>query len=473
MGRFIEGYDRSQPLLLPACVEDYVLQEALVRVVDAFVETLDLTALGFERTVSAATGRPGYHPGDMLRLYIWGYLNQLRSSRQLERACQRDLEAIWLMRRMTPDYRTIAAFRHDNPEAIIATGAAFISFCRENGLITPGKVALDGTKMRAVASAKNIAGADRLARDIAHTETEIAYYLDRLNIADQHSAGARDQTVNRAAFASAIASLERRRQRLEKRQAELAERDTNVVVFGEPDARPMGYGRAPKFPAYNLQSVVDIESGLIIHNDVANEANDSQLLHPMAIAAKEVLDVDQLEVLADGGYSNAQEVARCEQDGVRVAAPIKRGAMSAQYFRPVQFVHDEQTDTIRCPAGETMYPKGKHTRNRAIRYRTPACQTCQIKQQCTPGYQRTIHRLVDQGALDRMERRVHENPDLMVIRRCTVEHPFGTIKRMSGGGRFLTRGLRRVKAEAALSVLAFNIIRASNAFGTGALMSRG
>ena len=126
MGRFIEGYDRSQPLLLPACVDDYVPQESLVRVVDAFVETLDLTALGFERTISAATGRPGYHPGDMLRLYIWGYLNQLRSSRQLERACQRDLEAIWLMRRMTPDYRTIAAFRHDNPEAIIATGAAFI-----------------------------------------------------------------------------------------------------------------------------------------------------------------------------------------------------------------------------------------------------------------------------------------------------------------------------------------------------------
>ena len=278
MRRFIEGYDRKQPLLLPACVDDYVPQEGLVRVVDCFVETLDLTALGFEHAVSAATGRPGYYPGDMLRLYIWGYLNQLRSSRQLERACQRDLEAIWLMRRMTPDYRTIAAFRHDNPEAIIGTGAAFISFCRESGLVTPGKVALDGTKMRAVASAKNIAGADRLARDVAHTETEIAYYLDRLNIADQQSAHAGDLTAGREAFASAIASLERRKRRLERRQVELVDHDTNVVVFGEPDARPMGYGRAPKFPAYNLQSVVDVESGLIIHNDVANEANDSQFV---------------------------------------------------------------------------------------------------------------------------------------------------------------------------------------------------
>lgn len=474
MTRFIEGHDRHQPSLLPPCVDDYVAPEALVRVVNAFVETLDLAALGFGRTVSATTGRPGFHPGDMLRLYVWGYLNQLRSSRQLERACKRDLEAIWLMRRMSPDYRTIAAFRHDNPEAIVGAGAAFIRFCREAGLIAGTKVALDGTKMRAVASAKNIAGAERLARDIAHTEAEITYYLDRLNIADDHTAqGIADQTVHRDAFAQAIGSLARRKARLERRQSELGDHDTDVVVFGEPDARPMGYGRAPKFPAYNMQSVVDVESGLIVHHDVANEANDSQLLYPMAVATKEVLEVDELDVLADGGYSNAQEVARCEQDGVRVAAPIKRGAMNAEYFRPVQFVHDEETDTVRCPAGAIMHPKGKHTRNRAIRYRTPACQTCLIKGRCTPGYQRTIHRLVDQAALDRMERRIHENPDLMTIRRCTVEHPFGTIKRMAGGGRFLTRGLQRVKAEAALSILAFNLIRASNAFGVQTLMARG
>ncbi|WP_197057436.1 transposase [Aureimonas altamirensis] len=250
MNRFIQGHDRRQQALLPVCVDDYVAPEALVRVVDAFVETLDLCTLGFGRTLSAATGRPGFHPGDMLRLYIWGYLNQLRSSRQLERACQRDLEAIWLMRRMSPDYRTIAAFRHDNPKAIVGAGAAFISFCRKAGLIAGGKVALDGTKMRAVASPKNIAGAERLARDIAHTETEIVYYLDRLNIADEHAAqGIGDVTVQRDAFAQAIGSLERRRSRLERRKSELGENGTDVVVFGEPEARPMGYGRAPKFPA--------------------------------------------------------------------------------------------------------------------------------------------------------------------------------------------------------------------------------
>ncbi len=463
---FIEGSARDQVSLLPPCIDDYVATDALVRVVDAFVASLNLIELGFDRAVAAATGRPGYHPGDMLRLYIWGYLNQIRSSRHLERACVRDLEALWLLRRLAPDYRTIAAFRHDNPEAIVGASAAFIQFCCENGLISGRLVALDGTKMRAVASPKNIAGADRLARDVAHTEKEIAYYLDRLDIMDDAVAqGFDDQPKHREAFEAAIETLGRRKARLVRRQEILKDRDETVLVFGEPDARPMGYGHSPKTPCYNMQSVVDVDSGLIIHHDVANEANDSQLLHPMSMAAMQVLQVEELRVLADGGYSNAQAVAQCERDNVEVAAPIKRGAMSTDFFRPTQFTYDEGADTIRCPAGETLKPSGKHTRNRAIRYRTSACKDCRLKSRCTPGAQRTIHRLFDQAALDRMEARIYADPSLMVTRRCTVEHPFGTIKRMSGGGRFLTRGLRAVKAEAALSILAFNMLHAVNAFG--------
>lgn len=470
----IAGADRRQVSLLSACVEDYVGADAWVHAVDAFVDSLDLSNLGFARSIAAATGRPGYHPGDMLRLYIWGYLNQLRSSRHLEKACVRDLEALWLMRRLAPDYRTIAAFRHDNPEAIVGASAAFIQFCREQGLISGRVVALDGTKMRAVASPKNIAGAERLVRDIAHTETEIAYYLDRLDIIDETVArGYEDQPLHREGFEMAVASLKRRKDRLARRQGELERCGEKVLVFGEPEAKPMGYGRAPKAPSYNLQSVVDVDSGLIIYHGVSNDANDSHLLHPMSVATKEVLEVEKLRVLADGGYSNAEEIARCERENIEVAAPIKRGAMNSDHFRPVQFVYDEATDTIRCPASQTLRPSGVHTRNRAIRYRTSACGSCALKPKCTPGAQRTIHRLVDQSALDRVEARIHADPSLMTIRRCTVEHPFGTIKRMSGGGRFLTRGLQRVKAEAALSVLAFNLIRASNAFGARILMSRG
>jgi hypothetical protein len=272
------------------------------------------------------------------------------------------------------DYRTIAAFRHDNPEAIIAASAAFVQFCREQGLVGGRVVAIDGTKMRAVASPKNIAGAERLARDIAHTEKEIAYYLDRLDIIDETVAqGFEDQPLHRENFAAAIASLERRQDRLVRRRQELERREEKVLVFGEPEAKPMGYGRAPKMPSYNLQSVVDVESGLIVHHDVYNDANDSHMLHPVSVAAKKVLEVDQIQVLTDGGYSNAEEIARCEREGIEVAAPIKRGAMNSDHFRPAQFVCDDASDTIRCPAGETLRPSGLHTRNRAIRYRTSAC----------------------------------------------------------------------------------------------------
>ena len=197
------------------------------------------------------------------------------------------------MRRLAPDYRTIAAFRHDNPEAIIAVSAAFVQFCRGQGLVGGRVVAVDGTKMRAVASPKNIAGAERLARDIAHTEKEIAYYLDRLDIIDETVAqGFEDQPLHRENFAAAIASLQRRKDRLVRRQQELEGRDEKVLVFGEPEAKPMGYGRAPKMPSYNLQSVVDVESGLIVHHDVYNDANDSHMLHPVSVAAKKVLEVE-------------------------------------------------------------------------------------------------------------------------------------------------------------------------------------
>lgn len=260
--------------------------------------------------MSAATGRPGYHPGDMLRLYIWGYLNQLRSSRHLERACQRDLEALWLLRRLEPDYRTIAAFRHDNPEGIVAASAAFIQFCREAGLISGRVVALPQEHRwhRALGPGP-----------VAYRKRD--RLLSRPSRGDRRGsiAGLRRSTGAPAAFTDAIASLGRRKDRLVRPQVVLTERDEKVLVFGEPDAKPMGYAHSPKMPCYNMQSVVDVDSGLIVHHDVANEANDSQLLHPTSIATMHVLEVEELKVLADGGYSNAQAVPGCERDNVEVA----------------------------------------------------------------------------------------------------------------------------------------------------------
>ena len=225
------------------------------------------------------------------------------------------------MRRLAPDYRTIAAFRHDNPEAIIAASAAFVEFCRVQGLVGGRVVAVTAPRCGRLPAQKNIAGAERLARDIAHTEKEIAYYLDRLDIIDETVAqGFEDQPLHRENFAAAIALLERRKDRLVRRQQELERREEKVLVCGEPEAKPMDYGRAPKMPSYNLQSVVDVESGLIVHHDVYNDANDSHMLHPMTVAAKKVLEVDQIQVLTDGGYSNAEEIARCEQEGIEMAA---------------------------------------------------------------------------------------------------------------------------------------------------------
>jgi hypothetical protein len=213
-----------------------------------------------------------------------------------------------------------------------------------------------------------------LARDLAHTEREIRYYLERLNTIDQQvDQGCCDKPAHREAFQDAIAALQRRRDRLARRQLELQKREEKVLVFGEPEAKPMGYARAPKMPSYNLQSVVDVESGLIIHHDVFNDANDSQLLYPMSTGAKRVLGCSEIHVLTDGGYSNAEEIARCERDAIIVSAPIKRGAMNSEHYRPTQFIYDEASDTIRCPAGATLRPSGKHMRNRAIRYRTSAC----------------------------------------------------------------------------------------------------
>lgn len=210
-----------------------------------------------------------------------------------------------------------------------------------------------------MAAARSLRGAERLARVLAHTEREISYYLERLDsIDEQVERGFSDKPAHRDAFRGAVAALQRRRERLAKRQIDLEKREEKVLVFGEPDSKPMGYARAPKVPSYNLQSVVDVESGLIIHDDVFNDANDSRLLYPMSTGARHVLDSDELHVLADGGYSNAEEVARCERDAITVSAPIKRGAMNSEHFRPPQFVYDEAADTICCPAGETLRPPG-------------------------------------------------------------------------------------------------------------------
>ena len=464
---YVRGEDRGQAALLPAAIEDYVGAEAPVRVIDAFVDRLDVARLGFRRSLPAATGRPPYDPRDLLKLYVYGYLNEVRSSRRLERECSRNVEVMWLLRRLAPDFKTIADFRRDNGVAIVGTCRAFVLFCRDLGLFTARLVALDGSKFRAAASAKRIVGRREIAQEAARLDRRIADYLAGL---DESDADEPDEAPS--ATAAALEALRARQSELDRLAAKLDADDRNTLVEGEPDARPMGIGSGRKPPSYNVQTAVDTETGLIVHHEVTTEPTDNRLLHPMAKATKDALEADTLTVVADAGYSNGADAVACERDGITPCIPANRATNNqgdGTLFDRSLFDYDSAADSYRCPAGRTLVRKQIMRRDNCILYAAQDCSGCALKPRCTTAERRFLTRHFHEEALQRMNARVKVDPSLMRKRRCAAEHPFGTIKRMTAGGRFLTRGLAKVKAEAALSVLAYNILRTVNLIGASSL----
>ncbi|HEX5421853.1 MAG TPA: IS1182 family transposase [Gammaproteobacteria bacterium] len=467
---YIRGEDRGQAALLPAAIEDYVAADAPVRVIDAFVDGLDVRELAFGRSVPAATGRPPYDPRDLLKLYLYGYLNEVRSSRRLERECTRNVEVMWLLLRLAPDFKTIADFRRDNGAAIVGACRAFVLFCRDQGLFTARLVALDGSKFRAAASAKRIMGRREIAEEAARLDRRIADYLAGL---DESDAGEPDEVPN--ATAAALEALRTRRAELNSMAAKLDAEERNTLVEGEPDARPMGVGSGRKPPSYNMQTAVDADTGLIVHHEVTGEPNDTRQLYSMAKATKDALETGKLTVVADAGYSNGTDAAACEDDGITPCVPANRAINNqgdGTLFDRSAFVYQPDTDTYRCPAGRTLVRKQIMRRDNCVLYAAQDCSGCALKPRCTTAARRFLTRHFHDDALQRMNARVEADPGLMRQRRCAAEHPFGTIKRMTAGGRFLTRGLTNVKAEAALSILAYNILRAINLIGAPALTAR-
>jgi transposase len=457
---FIEGCDRAQAVLFATRLEECVAATAAVRVIDAFVAGLNLRELGFERAAPAHTGRPGYCPRDLLGLYIYGYLNEVRSSRRLERECGRNVELMWLIGRLCPDFKTIADFRRDNGQAIIAVGRAFVRFCRERGLFSARLLALDGTKMRAAASLRRVMSAQNIADEQAQIEARIASYLAALDAAD----AAEPEEADAAATKAALAALRQRQAELQAMTKQLIEEERTTVVDGEPEARQMGKGRGRKPPAYNAQAVVDTATGLIVYDDVTTEATDNRLLHPMAQAAQEALGMEELTLVADTGYSNGTDAAACEADGITPCVPRNRSVNKqgdGTLFDRSRFVYEPEADRYRCPAGQVLLRKSYSQRDHSWTYQAQDCSGCALKERCTTAKRRTVSRHEHEEALERMEARVQADPGLLRARRCAAEHPFGTIKRMSGA-RFLTRGLQKVKTEFALSVLAYNVIRMMN-----------
>lgn len=467
---YVRGEDRGQAALLPAAIEDYVAADAPVRVIDAFVDGLDVAGLGFGRSMPAPTGRPPYDPRDLLKLYLYGYLNEVRSSRRLERECHRNVEVMWLLRRLTPDFKTIADFRRDNGASIVGACRAFVLFCRDQGLFTARLVALDGSKFRAAASAKRVMGRREIAEEAARLDRRIADYLAGLDETD-----AREPDEAPSATADALRALRERRVELDRLAARLDAEARNTLVEGELDARPMGAGSGKKPPSYNVQTAVDADTGFIVHHQVTSEPTDNRLLHPMAKVTKEVLGAEHLTVVADAGYSNGTAAAACEADGITPCVPANRSTNNqgdGTLFDRSAFVYRPETDTYQCPAGRVLVRKQIMRRDNCVVYAGQNCADCTLKPRCTMAERRLLTRHFHEDALQRMNARVEADPNLIRLRRCASEHPFGTIKRMTAGGRFLTRGLQKVSGEAALSVLAYNIIRAINLVGAATLRAR-
>ncbi len=468
---YIEGQVREQATFLPARLDDFVPDDAVVRVIDAFVSRLNMCDLGFTRAVPAATGRPGYDPRDLLKLYLYGYLNEVRSSRRLERDCRRNVELMWLLRRLVPDFKTIADFRRDNGAGIKAVCRAFVLFCRDQGLLAGRLVALDGSKFRAAASRRRITTRRNISEELARIEAQIADYLADLEAAD----AAEPEEASREAKLAALAALQERRQDLDALVARLDAEGRNSIVEGEPDARVMRMASGDKPPCYNVQIAVDADTALILHHDVTTEANDTRLLYPMAKAAKEAIGAETLTVVSDAGYSNGSGAAACEAEGIVPCLPANRAVNQAgdgTLFDRSAFTYDRESDSYRCPAGRRLLRTRQLKHEQSVQYLAEDCSGCPLKSQCTRAARRSVQRHRHEDALERMNARIEGDPGLLRQRRCTAEHPFGTIKRMTGDGRFLTRGLLKVKTEAALSVLAYNLRRVINLLGAAALTAR-
>lgn len=475
MKRFVEGEDRSQSTLFPERLDDYIGEDNPVRVVDVFVDELDLGGLGFSRVDPLATGRPSYHPSVLLKLYIYGYLNRVQSSRRLEREAGRNVEVMWLTGRLVPDHKTIANFRKDNGSAIRKVCTQFVGLCRQLNLFAEASVAIDGSKFKAVNTRDKNFTRGKVKRRMDQIEESVDRYLHQLDSADrQEPSRARTMTAER--LKGKIATLKDEMKRLEQLEVQMLATPDQQISLTDPDARSMATsGRGSGMVAYNVQSAVDTKHHLIVAHEVTNLGSDRSQLSAMAKQAKAALETDSLEVVADRGYFNSEEILACDQAGITVTLPKPqtsnnkvRGRFVKQDFRYVK-----EEDVYICPAGERLvYYYTNVERGLSLRrYWTNACQICVIKGQCTTGKQRRVTRWEHEHILEAVQQRLDEHPQKMRSRRETVEHPFGTIKFWMGYTHFQMKTLKRVGTEMALHVLAYNIKRVINIIGIRPLIA--
>jgi transposase len=453
MKRFIEEASRTQVSLLPECLDDFITEDNPIRVVEAFVEQLDLTALEFDGVAPAATGRPSYHPAVLLKIYLYGYLNRIQSSRRLERECQRNLELMWLSGRLAPDFKTIADFRRDNGKAIRNVCRQFVVLCRQLDLFSQSLVAIDGSKFKAVNNRDRNFTQGKLRARMEQIEKIIDRYLAAMDTADRTQSDVAEAKASR--LQDKIEKLRQQMQALKEMEQQLREAPDGQVSLTDPDARSMATsGKGTGTVGYNVQTAVDTRHHLIIAHEVTNVGHDRTALATMAEQAREATGSECLTVVADRGYYSGLEILACEQAGITpfVPKPMTSSSKAEGRFGKQDFVYLPADDEYRCPAGQRAYWSS-------------ACPRCPIRSNCTTSNYRRLKRWRHETVLEAMQQRLDRQPEMMRVRRQTVEHPFGTLKHWMGATHFLTKTLPRVSTEMSLHVLAYNLKRLMSIFG--------
>ena len=468
----ISGFERSQLLLLPEAVDDYVGPDNPVRFIDAFVDELDLAGAGFRRVEPKATGRPGYAPADLLKLYIYGYLNRVRSSRRLEAECYRNIEIIWLLRSLKPDFKTIADFRSDNRAAFKKVFREFVILCRRLDLFGRELLAVDGTRIKAVNNKDRNFTTRSLQKFIEAADKKLEDYLKRLDAGDAEECATGGSRVKN--LAEKIAALKKKRGEYAAHLSALEESGESQMSLTDPDSRAMA-AHTKVAVGYNAQVAVDAKNKMIVDQDVTNQVVDMGLLTQTAEPARAILEVATIDVVADRGTFKIEDIATCEKAGMTpyVPKPQRGSSVSNGFFRKDEFCYDAGCDAYICPAGQTLKPF-RHGRLRDLKkidYGNPkACRDCPLRARCTNGV-RSVSRIENEDALDRMAQRLAARPDILDRRREIVEHPFGSIKQWMNQGAFLMRGVDNVRAEFSLTALVYNLRRALNILGVETMMA--
>jgi len=473
MSGFIVGADRNQATLFPERLDDFVAEESATRVIDFFVDEIDLSGLGF-KAEPADTGRPGYHPATMLKLFIYGYMNRVASSRRLEQEAQRNVELMWLTGRLAPVFKTIAGFRKDNGEAIRLVCREFVMLCRKFDLFKDAFVAIDGSKFKALNSRDRNFTKAKLKRRLEQIDESIERYLTEMESADRQESEVSEDKTQR--LQDKIEKLKGEIGRLKKLEVELLASPDQQISLTDPDARSMATsGRGSGVVGYNVQAAVDTKHHLIVSHEVTNVGHDRGQLSPMAEQAKEAMGAKKIEAVADRGYFNGEQIKACDEAQITTYLPRPKTSNNRAkgLYDKQDFIYKPDDDEYECPAGERLTKRTSSEKDgmKFYRYWSSVCGQCALKSECTTGRERRVTRWEHEEVVEALQARLDENPEVMRIRRQTAEHPFGTIKDWMGPQHFKTRTLKGVSTEMSLHVLAYNLKRAISLFGVVGLIS--